>query len=196
MVVQYFNTSPPNMRIRRYARVQAGTRLLIHPIDKYTSRPHNLLEVPLCKYYTCYDARKDKLRNEGGNTYIGKDNFGNHVYEREDIKLTRFSDFHPARNPEAYFYNELLKHKPFISESELLPPRVTSYYDAYMQYISNSNITGPRSMEEHIYHYATAHLYDNIDIQKLMQVAHHNLQKYGHITDDMNNISSVGPFKP
>ena len=35
-------------------------------------------------------------------------------------RLVRFSDFHPAHNPEGYFYNHLLKHCIVRDEAPLL----------------------------------------------------------------------------
>ena len=62
-------------------------------------------------------------------------------------RLVRFSDFHPAHNPEAYCYNLLLKHRVVRDEALLISAENTtaSYLtECYLQKIIAGKKVGPK----------------------------------------------------
>ncbi len=106
--------------------------------DQYTLRPDNLEHEPFVKYFLHYELVPDgkgTTADRRGAEYVGTTRDGHHlVYRRTEPRLVRFSDFHPAHDPEGYCYSLLLRFFPFRHEDDLLSDanKSRTYYEECM----------------------------------------------------------------
>ncbi|KAK9829469.1 hypothetical protein WJX72_006051 [[Myrmecia] bisecta] len=72
-------------------------------------------ELTLYQYFRSYEVTTEKRPNH---IRVGTDGFNNAVYARKSV--VRYSDYHPAYQCDAFFYNLLLEYVPFRNEEELI----------------------------------------------------------------------------
>lgn len=122
--VVFVDSLPPGLRSHRFSKW--ASRPVVPPIDLYCGRPSCLNKVTFPDYFKGFVIRKSIVQTS--DLFVGQDAFGGLVFEHP--RLVRFTDFHPASQPEAYFYGVLLRTCPFSDESELLSPENTdnSYF--------------------------------------------------------------------
>ena len=112
--VTYISSAPPELR----TRVIQGASFAVPHVDRYAQRPSELQNVTFMDYFEQYEAfppgkqpSDDKVES-----LVGQTSDGRNVYKLKKRALVRFTDYHPVHQPEAFFYNVLLRHKPFRQE--------------------------------------------------------------------------------
>ena len=122
----FFFTDPPNCRTVPRRNKYAGG--ITAPIDLYTAREEAYAKMTMKTYFRLHEVIKKKATSEKKRKRKGthEDQNGLMVVRREDETSTVvcFSDPHPVRHTEAFFYNVLLEKVPFRHESELINSRI------------------------------------------------------------------------
>lgn len=172
MNVVYVDSSPPELRSRRFSK-WAKTPV-IPTIDLYCGRPAALPDCTFTPYFSKHVIRNGST--ETSDQFIGQDAFGGLVYRRS--RLVRFTDFHPAHQPEPYFYNVLLSECPFDQEDDLLSQenQSRSYFE---ECILRSLVVSESDLEDRIDTYTARNLYSE---EKRQQLVNLMLQKY-HVSE-------------
>eukprot|EP00798_Chlamydomonas_sp_ICE-L_P003121 gene3121-biopygen20880 len=122
--VTFMETSP--MAIRT-TTLMFCTTTSTPPVDKYCARPDSLEHCKLKEYFEQHDLLREDTEPPKGSTLVGTDIFGNMVYRLKTPRLIRVSDFHPAHQPQGFFYNLLISKLAFRDESHLLAQGNTDY---------------------------------------------------------------------
>jgi len=110
-IVRYIDSKPLQMCTKLKSRV-----IRFHPIDAYSNRPSQFENMTFFQYFTKFEY--DKMQHSSLQHYHDQDNLRNYIYTTNT--LTRFTNFHPTHNIEAFFYNIFLQKTRFWNEIELL----------------------------------------------------------------------------
>ncbi len=172
IAVKYIDSKPPTLRTRMINRSRV---LGFHPIDIYCNRPHEYDDMTFTDYFKRFDMEKICRRNV---TSFGKDKLGFHIYETH--KITRFTDFHPIHNSEAFFFNVLLRTIPFRNENDLLS--ATNIKKSYIRECHNRGIiSNVDNIQEYLLQYAHCNL---IDTEKQSQLLEQLLEDYPYLNPE------------
>lgn len=177
--VAYIDSSPPALRSRRFTKWAKSP--VLPSVDLYCGRPAALHNITFTAYFKNYVIRKGE--SAISDEVIGQDAFGGLVCRRS--RLVRFTDFHPAHQSEAYFYNVLLRECPFDQETDLLSLENTSG-SYFQECILRSLVLSEDDLEDRIETYTARNLYSE---EKRQQLVNLMLQKYPTI-----NINELTPL--
>lgn len=143
--VEYFSTTIPSKRMRN---VSKGFTAYASPVFKYTQRPVALNLTSFKDYYRKYVVLPGKKVNKAL-VLVGKDDMGCNVYQRDPNvdALVRFTEYHPIRASEGYWFNFLLDVVPFRHEDDLLSHTKDG---SYLSEVLGRNILHVGSLQEHL----------------------------------------------
>ncbi|KAG2485202.1 hypothetical protein HYH03_016091 [Edaphochlamys debaryana] len=168
--VEFIDSQPPGTRTRLVLR---GMCLSKPPVEVYAVCPESLEAITFTLFFLNFvtvprasrskqkgAARPPPRQGPAGSTYVGDTMDGQlAVYQLAKPRIVRFSDPNPAADPEAYFYNLLLKHVPFRHEEELNGGDNDSC--TYFEACCLANLVRNTSdLEAHIESYANYHLFN------------------------------------
>ena len=162
--VLFIPTAPPQMRMRPVnTYTQQGYATYVSCIDKYMARPSSCTNVNFYTYYTKYNISKQRLTSF---ELVGVDDLGNFVHRYPDwkVQLVRFTDYHPAHNMEAFFYNVLLKHVAFHTEANLI-----SADNVCGSYLLECYLRGLLQNEDDMLQFITVYCTDNLYTKETQQ---------------------------
>ena len=132
-----------------------------HPINIYCNKIHEYDDMTFTDYFKRFDMEKICRRNV---TYFLKDKLGFHIYETH--KITRFTDFHPIHNSEAFFFNVLLRTIPLKNENDFLS--ATNIEQSFIRECHNREIiSNIDNIQEYLLQYVHRNL---INIEKQSQL--------------------------
>jgi hypothetical protein len=157
--VEFVITKPPHLRMASGFSGR-GFSVSISPIDKYMGRPSSVDDVTLYDYFRQYLVTSEKRVTYA---FQGKDSFDNNVYLVPESKrhLVRYSDYHPAHNPEGFFYNLLLSKHAFRAEKDLVTllqnPSASYMLECYIR----GHLTNEDDLLQCISDYGARHLYND-----------------------------------
>eukprot|EP00798_Chlamydomonas_sp_ICE-L_P025405 gene25405-biopygen19874 len=155
--VTFMETSPMAMRT---TTLMFCTTTSTPPVDKYCARPDSLEHCKLKEYFEQHDLLREDTEPPKGSTLVGTDIFGNMVYKLKTPRLIRVSDFHPAHQPQGFFYNLLISKLTFRDESHLLTQGNTDYMtECVLREFIKDEEDLHRIMED----YCDYHLYQDSD---------------------------------
>jgi hypothetical protein len=157
------DSSPPALRSKIVLSAKSSS-VVLHSIDRYCARLPCLEDLTFYAYFKQFDlSPKPKTHMQE----VDQDAFGNFVYQRGSSSIVRFTDFHPAHQMEAYFFNVLLQHCPFRSEAMLLSPEnISSSYFAECQLRGIINST--KDLKEHLEAYSRRNMIASEQRQQLL----------------------------
>lgn len=166
--VVYVDSSPPNLRTRRFSKW--ASKPVVPPVDVYCGRPSTLHHLTFTQFFREYITRSSFVQSS--DEFVGYDAFGSLVFRHS--RLIRFTDFHPASQPEAYFYGILLNLCPFTDESDLISienPDKSYFHECILREL----IVSEADLENHLESYTARNLYSEERRQQLVNLM---LQKY------------------
>jgi ATP-dependent exoDNAse (exonuclease V) alpha subunit len=189
--VLYVASTPPELRTRLVTGAAQRGKAKPAPVDLYCSRPPSLHEVTFTQYFKQYStgsAPRCSVRVDGQPVQlqcVGRDTYGNfvHALPPEQPAIVRFTDYHPANQMEAYFYNVLLQHVPFQSEQELLSA-ANSDKSWFAECHLRDLISSQDDVEQHLHRYSARHLLERVETHRMLNLM---LQKNSRANLDMHS---------
>lgn len=181
----FVNTAPPSMRSRATLR---NACMCFPPVEHYIGRPASMSAETFTSFFRKFILRPSQLKNT--TRFMGVTVSGQYIYAAPSNYLVRFSDFHPARQTEAYAYNMLLDHVPFRSEDALISSG--NLHGSYVHELVIRNLVSSDEacIEEIANKYSDYHLYTDEARQMLYEALHADIEKW--TTNDILGVDTRG----
>jgi hypothetical protein len=153
--VEFIKTPLPEQRTRRFD--ERSRCFSVAPVDVYCGRPSvaELNGITLGDYFMDYLVTKDTRTRY---RLVGEDAWSNRVYKLPYRRIVRFTDYHPVRHPEGFFYIVLLHHASFSAEEEFLSDD-NDHRSYVLECFLRGIVTDTEDIQGFVDQYCVDHLY-------------------------------------
>jgi hypothetical protein len=160
-----------------------------HNVDRYCQRPEELHLITFTNFFTWYDLNATEEGNMG--SILGK-----YIHKRQSPKLIRFTDYHPIKDTEGYWYNHLLKSVPFTAEADLLTPESNPDGSYFHECLLRNLITSEEHLETLMQEYSDLHMFTPEGCAMLQEEAIDAYEVYQDHTMEAGQATDAAPAAP